>query len=182
MLSKEETLEAPGAVATPRRLSAAKWKAGSAFVADVAVASIILLLGVLVLVEGIRLGIGWGSDGPKSGFVPFWLAAIMIASCVVIIVQAIRHVSEKPFATAAQLGRVAKVLLPAAAMIALIPFVGLYAATALYMAGSMRWSGRYSWSLSIGLPFVVVVLTFFVFERWFLVPLPKGPLETWLGY
>jgi hypothetical protein len=23
---------------------------------------------------------------------------------------------------------------------------------------------------------------FFMFERWFLVPLPKGPLEAWLGY
>src|SRR5512133_3701208 len=100
---KEETLEAPGAVVTPRPVSAAKRKVGAAFVVDVAVASIILLLGVLVLVEGIRLGIGWGSDGPMSGFVPFWLAAILIASCVVSIVQAIRHVSEKPFATAAQL-------------------------------------------------------------------------------
>jgi hypothetical protein len=23
---------------------------------------------------------------------------------------------------------------------------------------------------------------FLIFERWFLVPLPKGPLEAWLGY
>jgi hypothetical protein len=26
------------------------------------------------------------------------------------------------------------------------------------------------------------VSTFLVFETWFLVPMPKGPLETWLGY
>jgi putative tricarboxylic transport membrane protein len=25
-------------------------------------------------------------------------------------------------------------------------------------------------------------LLFFMFEKWFLVPLPKGPLELWLGY
>jgi hypothetical protein len=25
-------------------------------------------------------------------------------------------------------------------------------------------------------------LTFLMFERWFLVPLPKGPLEKFLGY
>jgi hypothetical protein len=24
--------------------------------------------------------------------------------------------------------------------------------------------------------------TFFIFEKWFLVPMPKGPLEDWLGY
>jgi len=26
------------------------------------------------------------------------------------------------------------------------------------------------------------VILFMVFELWFLVPMPKGPLESWLGY
>ena len=25
------------------------------------------------------------------------------------------------------------------------------------------------------------LVTYFMFERWFLVPLPKGPIEDWLG-
>jgi hypothetical protein len=33
-------------------------------------------------------------------------------------------------------------------------------------------------SLSLSIP----VAIFLVFEKWFLVPLPKGPLEAWLGY
>ena len=28
----------------------------------------------------------------------------------------------------------------------------------------------------------IAVLSFLVFDRWFLIPMPKGPLETWLGY
>jgi hypothetical protein len=28
----------------------------------------------------------------------------------------------------------------------------------------------------------VPIALFLMFERWFLVPLPKGPLEAWLGY
>jgi hypothetical protein len=28
----------------------------------------------------------------------------------------------------------------------------------------------------------VSAVTFYVFEIWFLVPMPKGPLETYLGY
>jgi hypothetical protein len=32
--------------------------------------------------------------------------------------------------------------------------------------------------VAIGIP----LITFFVFERWFLVPLPKGPVEAWLGF
>jgi hypothetical protein len=61
-------------------------------------------------------------------------------------------------------------------------FVGLYVAAAVYMAVYMRWIGRHSWAavalLSVGFP----VVTFIVFEKWFLVPMPKGPLEGWLGY
>jgi hypothetical protein len=26
------------------------------------------------------------------------------------------------------------------------------------------------------------IVFFLIFERWFLVPLPKGPIETWLGF
>jgi hypothetical protein len=26
------------------------------------------------------------------------------------------------------------------------------------------------------------VVAFVVFDQWFLVPMPKGPLEAWLGY
>jgi hypothetical protein len=28
----------------------------------------------------------------------------------------------------------------------------------------------------------VAVALFFLFEKWLLVPLPKGPLEAWLGF
>jgi hypothetical protein len=45
----------------------------------------------------------------------------------------------------------------------------------------MRWLGKYSWltvaAVAIGMP----VIAYLIFERWFLVPLPKGPLEEWLG-
>ena len=29
--------------------------------------------------------------------------------------------------------------------------------------------------------FGMPIVTYFIFERWFLVPLPKGPVEEWLG-
>ena len=33
------------------------------------------------------------------------------------------------------------------------------------------------WAVAFGMP----IVTYFIFERWFLVPLPKGPIEEWLG-
>jgi hypothetical protein len=44
--------------------------------ADLITAAILILLGALVIVDAMRLGVGWGMDGPKSGFFSFCLALI----------------------------------------------------------------------------------------------------------
>ncbi len=150
--------------------------------ANVATASFLMVIGGIVLFDAVRLGFRWGTDGPQSGFFPFWLAVLLIGHCAAIIVQALRQKSDKPFVTREQLGPVLKVLWPAAAMVALIHFIGLYVASALYLAFYMRWAGRHSWR-AVGLVAISVpLLTFLVFEKWFLVQLPKGPVEAWLGY
>jgi len=46
----------------------------------------------------------------------------------------------------------------------------------------MRWFGHYAWHTAVAIAVVVPILTFLMFETWFLVPLPKGPLENFLGY
>jgi hypothetical protein len=46
----------------------------------------------------------------------------------------------------------------------------------------MRWIGRHSWPAVVGMSVGFSVVTFLLFEKWFLVPMPKGPLETWFGY
>jgi putative tricarboxylic transport membrane protein len=150
--------------------------------ADIATASFLMLLGGLVLVEAIRLGFRWGTDGPQSGFFPFWLAVVVIAHSAAILIRAIRKRSAEPFASRAQLRMVLTVACPAAAMVALTHFIGLYVAAVLYLFFYMRLVGRHSWMAAATLSFAIPVLTFLVFEKWFLVPLPKGPLEAWLGY
>ena len=141
-----------------------------------------MLLGGIVILDAVRLGFGWGPDGPQSGFFPFWLALIMVFCCAVILLQAVRGNVSKSFVSRKQLDSVLKVLWPAVAAVALMHVIGLYVASALYIGFYMRWVGRHSWvsvlTLGIGIP----VVTFLVFEKWFLVPMPKGPLEGWLGY
>ena len=150
--------------------------------ADLTTAGVLLAGALLVIWDSLRLGIGWGTDGPKSGFFPFWLAVVMITALVVIDAQALRRSDHVPFITRAQLRPVLKTLLPAVGYVVIMPWIGLYVASAAYMGLYMRWIGRYEWpfvlALSVGFPLV----TFVVFEKWFLVPMPKGPLETWLGF
>lgn len=150
--------------------------------AELITASVLVLLGGVVLSDAVRLGIGWGTDGPKSGFFPFWLGLILIVACGVIVVQAIRRAPHKPFLTRAQLGPVLKVLAPATGMVALTHVLGLYVASAIYLGFYMRWVGRHSWLAVLVLSISVPVATFLIFEKWFLVPMPKGPVEHWLGY
>src|SRR5436190_15611976 len=68
-------------------------------IADLLTAVILALGGGLVVYDSVRLGIGWGSDGPRSGFFPFWLAVIMIVACVAIMLQALRRTPTEPFLT-----------------------------------------------------------------------------------
>jgi len=150
--------------------------------ADIVTASVLMSLGGLVFYDAVRLGFGWGADGPQSGFFPAWLAIIMIASCGIILVQAVRSGDAKPFVTREQVKRVMLVLVPVLVYILALNFIGLYVASAIYMAFYMRWVGRHSWPVVLVIAIGIPIGTFFVFEKWFLVPMPKGPLEAWLGY
>jgi len=150
--------------------------------ADLTTALILIAGGALVIWDSLRIGIGWGTDGPKSGFFPFWLALIMIAACLAIMVRSLRDKSGRPFVTRERLGPVLDVLWPATACVLLMHWLGLYLSSAVYMAFYMRRYGRYPWLAAIAVSVLFAVSAFIIFEIWFLVPMPKGPLEARLGY
>jgi putative tricarboxylic transport membrane protein len=149
--------------------------------ADVATAGVLGLLAGIVIFDSLRLGIGWGTDGPSSGFFPFWLALIALIACGLIAAKAARRRDTRTFVTRAQLVPVLQVLVPAVALVVVMEVLGLYVASALYVAGYMRWIGHHRWITVIVVSVAIPVATFVIFEQWFLVPLPKGPLEAWLG-
>jgi hypothetical protein len=45
----------------------------------------------------------------------------------------------------------------------------------------MMWLGKYPWPKALAVGIGVPVAIYFMFEKWFLVPLPKGPIEYALG-
>jgi len=156
--------------------------------ADLVTAAVLMLVGGVVLVDAVRLGIGWGQEGPRSGFFPFWLATLLILISAIVLVQAARRSATRSFATRDQLRPVAKVLGPLVGFVLVTdppgPWtgLGLYVAAGLYLGFYMRWVGRHRWLPVAALSLAVPVIAFVVFEEWFLVPMPKGPLEDWLGY
>lgn len=150
---------------------------------EVGVAGFIALLALIGIYGSVQVGIGWASDGPRAGFFPFYVSLIVFISCVVNIAQVLMSPSDgRVFAYWNQLTQVGSVLLPTIVYVLVIPYIGIYVSSGLLIAFFMRWFGRYSWIVAIAVGIVVPIITFFMFEIWFLVPLPKGPLENMLGY
>jgi hypothetical protein len=85
------------------------------------------------------------------------------------------------FAERSQLALVLAVLVPMCVYVGLIYPLGIYLPSALLIAYFMRRYGGYGWPALIGVSVAVPLVFFAVFERWFLVPLPKGPIERLLG-
>ena len=157
-------------------------------VLDLVTAALLMLLSGIVIYDALRLGAGWGIEGPQSGFFPFWLAALLAAVSIVLFFQTWRRRSQEPFVTVERFAPVLKVLGPLAGFVVLTdppgPWsgLGLYVAAGLYLGFYMRWVGRHDWRTVVALATAVPVITFIIFETWFLVPMPKGPVEAWLGY
>jgi len=139
-------------------------------------------MGLISVYGALQVGAGWGSDGPQAGFFPFYVGLIVVLGSVVNFVNAVRAPEGGVFAEWSALRQVVAVLIPTTIYVLAIPYVGIYVASALLIVGFMKYFGRYSWLFSIAIAIAVPVAIFFMFEIWFLVPLPKGPVESYLGY
>lgn len=139
------------------------------------------LFGLIVIAGSLQVGIGWGAEGPRSGFFPFYLGTAIVLSSVVNFITARREHDGRIFAEWSQLRQVMMVVIPTTIYVLVIPFTGMYIASFVLIAGFMIWLGHYSAPFSLGIAAAVVIIIYFTFERWFLVPLPKGPIEYWLG-
>ncbi|MBX3619690.1 MAG: tripartite tricarboxylate transporter TctB family protein [Rhizobacter sp.] len=151
---------------------------------ELAVAGVLMGLAVLVIVDSLRVGIGWADDGPRSGYFPFRIALLLFgASGWVFVTTLLKPRGTHPlFAERAQLATVFAMLIPMVVYVGGVAWLGIYVSSLLLIGYFMRRYGRFGWGVSALVSAAVPLAFFFVFERWFLVPLPKGPLERLLGF
>ena len=145
---------------------------------EIGVALFVIVFALIIIVGSIQAGINWGADGPRAGFFPFNIGLLILISSLVNLLRVYAAGAEgRLFADWGQLRQVLKVVIPTTIYVGAIPWIGIYVASVLLIAAFMRWLGRYSWAMVIAVSIGVPVVTFFIFEKWFLVPLPKGPIE-----
>jgi hypothetical protein len=141
---------------------------------ELVVAAIVFGLGLTVLIGSWHLGSKWTSDGPGPGYFPFYISLIMCVSGAGVFVQALRKRPDGIFVDGGQLKQVLIVLIPAAVYVLAVQLIGVYIASAVYIALFMAVLGKYSPVKSTIAAVVIMALFFFMFEVWFKVPLFKG--------
>jgi hypothetical protein len=157
--------------------------AASVKAVEIGVAALVFLFGAVVVFDSVRIGARWGEDGPQPGYFPFYVGLSICVASVTILVRALRDpaLAAKSFVSRESLKKILTVLVPTVVYVALIKYLGFYVASTLYIAYFMWALGRYPWIKIVPVAAGVSVVFFLIFEVWFLVPLPKGPLEAALG-
>jgi hypothetical protein len=152
---------------------------------ELAVALLICLGGAVVIFDSMRIGAKWGSDGPQSGYFPFLTGTCLTLAGAWVVISTIarwKSLAGKVFVDWPSLKPVLSMLLPTIAFVLAIKFIGIYVASAIFIGAFMVWKGHYGWRMTCAVGAGVPIAMFVLFEIWFLVPLPKGPLERLLGY
>lgn len=152
---------------------------------ELLVALFLFAVGLIAVKDSLRIGIGWEEgEGPAAGYFPFYIGCILLASSGWILVGALIKFSKPhpQFASWVELKSVMQMLVPLTIYIIAVVYLGLYLSSFVLIAYFMKVHGKFgvigTAVTSIGVP----LAAFMLFERWFLVPLPKGPIEQMLGF
>ena len=121
-------------------------------------------------------------EGPGTGFWPFWLAGIMLASCIWIMVNWWRRSSppsrsEDQFLDAHGIEMLIKVGGGITGLIGMVHFIGMYGSILVFMFYYLHFLGRHRLTTTLAISLGAPVVTFFFFDVAMRIVLPKGYLE-----
>jgi hypothetical protein len=151
--------------------------------AELLMAIMMAAFSIYLMYKSTELDIGWIEDeGPGGGAWPFWLAAIMLISCLGILYNWYRRKgriasSEKVYIEPHVLMDVVAVTVALVITVGLFSFIGIYGALPLFLVFYLRFLGKHSWRLTTTLAIFIPVVIFFFFEITLKIILPKGITE-----
>lgn len=153
---------------------------------ELLVATCFVAVSLLVITDSIRVGKAWGSDGPEPGYFPFYIGCLLMGGAAWVILQTLlawkQDDGKEVFAQEHEFNLMLLMLIPASVFVAAIFVLGIYLASLIFVAAFMVWQDKYSYFKSIMVGAGISAALFLLFEICFLLPLPKGFIETWLGY
>jgi len=137
--------------------------------------------GAAVVISSLDNGIGWSAAGVDAGTFPFIVGLIILSGSVFNLVQGwlqARDIILRP----SELKRLAALFVPAVIYVGVIPLIGMYVASALYVFGALAWHKRGA-LLFAGISAIATALALYlIFELTFQISLPRGALGDALGF
>ncbi len=137
--------------------------------------------GAAVVVSSVQSGISWSSSGVGPGTFPCLAGALIFIGSVYNAARGM-SASRQRWLSAKALQRLVLLFLPAAAFVAAIPLAGLHVAAAGYVFATLVLQQRIAAARAGALALATAVALYFVFDRMFQVPLPRGALGVVLGF
>lgn len=151
--------------------------------AEIVMALVMTAFSVYLMWKSAELPIGWlKGEGPGGGAWPFWLSAIMLASCIFIIVAWFRRASPPSRSEEVYMDghAIRSFLLVGGGLtvaIGLIHLVGVYGSVFVFLLYYIRFLGKHSWRTTTLIAVATPVVTFFFFDVALRIVLPKGYTE-----
>jgi len=141
-----------------------------------------LAVGGVILSGAHELDTGWTRSGPEAGYFPMRIAWLLIGASAFIFLRSLldRRPSE-PFLTDRKAANLVRFVVPLTILVVAAPWLGLYLAITLYLVAAIGLVGKVSWPTTAAVALLAPASLFVLFEFFFKVPLPKGPLGALLG-
>src|SRR4029078_6994613 len=89
---------------------------------ELGVAAIMALFGLITIIGSLQVGIGWGAEGPKSGFFSFFIGVVILVGSGGTTAQRFLDREDGLFAEWTQLRQVMAVVVPTAIYVVAIPY------------------------------------------------------------
>jgi putative tricarboxylic transport membrane protein len=117
----------------------------------------------------------WGSGGPGSAFLPFWLGLVMAGLALTMLVRSLKQKDPGAgwFPRGEGLRDILVVLGATVLFVTLLKTIGMVLGTALYLAGLIWYLGRHRWWVTLSVAIAAAGFNWLVFVHWLRVPFPE---------
>jgi hypothetical protein len=156
----------------------------SRFTLEVGFACLTMAFGATVIAGALEFSIGWGEIGPEAGYFPFRIGSVIILASLVNLARAVarRRAWGGSVLTREEGRRLAAFALPILVYVGVAILLGIYVASALYLAFAVGLVARHRLPIALGVAVGFPLVLFVLFEVVFRMPLLKGPLEAVFGW
>ena len=151
---------------------------------QIATAAALIVVAVVAMIDGRASALpdptGTFPGGLGPGFYPFWASFVVAVAAVVVAWQARTQPepAEGVFNGREGIIAVLAIGVPMALIVVLLPYLGFYIVTALYMGGFALFIGRYRWYWALLIAIAFPLAIYLGFENGFRVSLPKSIFYT----